>query len=72
MTPLLQTVFDNGGSLDSLLTYSSVNEDGAVDEDEPIDYGFSTQPRPTGTTSLGNLAPAAKYKKAFAGEVPLH
>ena len=73
MTPPLQTVFDNGGSLDSLLTYPTGNEEG-VDEEEDADdnYGWSTEARHSGTSTLGNLVPSTKLKKAFASELPLH
>ena len=69
LNPAVQMVWDNGGSSKSRLTYALVEEDGEESRDENL--GFATQARAPVTQSLDNLAPANKYKQAFAKECQL-
>ena len=69
LNPAVQTVWDNGGSNTSRLTYE-------LDEVDETEYqegqlGFETQARAPVTRTLDNLMPSNRYKKKFAEEVQL-
>jgi hypothetical protein len=69
MTPVVEIqTFDNGGICTSTLSYSEVE---AEEGEERIKTGFQTDQFMVGTQTVNNLAPPAKYAKAWSKDMQL-